>query len=497
MLYYCLKLGLDITNNIATLNSLERKVKNQLSALKYNCVLILVANYNSHSKAVNYILDNFTTIDTLSQDIDFNLPGYANTSKTPLNTVKAKKEEILSKALKELEGFSEKDSLEKFLELKKKLISLKNQVDGSTEVEDPDNYHGSTKETSIKSSKYGTIWFNEERFSSFVADLTKKSGNRYNYLGGCDLVMIPCSSSKLLYEKCHVYRFDDVIMADSNLSLDGFIYKAMEIIRNNKENYVLHEVKGDSYQEIMSNFKDVYGDFLKIYDKNNTTDEIENIKADSERLLEDSSTFLRRLIHGEEIKDAANKISQRIKLIYDFMVVNASIRDVDCLYAEATTKTEQVSRSDMVKKLVQDIEHHLQWKLSDNFFFISYSNKDKLKAELIREKLQKHGAHVWIAPDGIPQGRDYASVIPTTLQMTKNFVLILTEHSAMSKWVLREIDAAINNSNTLLRIILADNFTMEELAEYNNLKFYLNNIQISFRYEDLIQNEEMFAKFMS
>ena len=96
---YCIGLSDDLT-------SLERRVKRQLSSIKYKCVLILIAHYNSYSKAVNYIIDNFTTLDLLSDDIDFQIVGYSNENNKPLESNQIAKDEILNKALDDLDSIS-------------------------------------------------------------------------------------------------------------------------------------------------------------------------------------------------------------------------------------------------------------------------------------------------------------------------------------------------------------------------------------------------------
>lgn len=73
---------------------------------------------------------------------------------------------------------------------------------------------------------------------------------------------------------------------------------------------------------------------------------------------------------------------------------------------------------------------------------------------------------------------------------------ILTENSAKSKWVSREIDAAVNNSTANLKIIIANGFQLEQLKDYPDFGFYLNKVQVSYRYEDIIQNAETFERFM-
>lgn len=76
-----------LTCLIGTVDSIERfeeKVKSALSSIKYKWVMVLVANYHSHSRSVKYILDNFATIDILSKDIDFYFPGYRSDADMPI-----------------------------------------------------------------------------------------------------------------------------------------------------------------------------------------------------------------------------------------------------------------------------------------------------------------------------------------------------------------------------------------------------------------------------
>lgn len=170
---------------------------------------------------------------------------------------------------------------------------------------------------------------------------------------------------------------------------------------------------------------------------------------------------------------------------------------MDSLYEEATREISYPSDDEITSKIIADIERHVNWRFSDGFYFISYSTKDKAKAELIKRMLQERGVKVWIAPDGIPQGRDYSMIIPTTLKHAGNFVLILTENSAKSKWVSREIDRAINNSSTKIKIILANGFMLNQLNNYPDIEFYINKIQVSYRYEDIIQDAATFDSFMN
>ena len=484
---YCLGL-------IDDLEKLEYKVKQQISALQQKCVLILIANHNSYSKAVNYIIDNFTTLDILSKEIDFQLVGYTNDKNIPLESSRIAKDEILNQALDELDSMlpDENISQERIMEFREKLISLKSISDAYDE-----DYQGDTRKTKINSKRLGTIWFQESKFSSFVSDLIKATHGKYNYSGGCDLVIIPFINKEFKYDNCKIYSLDSIVNEETNLSLDGFLFGILKIIRQNEGCWTIPSLYTKSFKDALYEFEQCINSFIQLYDLNNQNRNVKRIKDEALRLIEDYKKpflFIRR---KKRILEKADSILSDFRKEYDGIVFSAIEKEIDQLYSKATSKVLHPSQDEVKQKLIRDIERHLHWKLTENFFFISYSTKDKTKAELIRNKLEEHNARVWIAPDGIPQGRDYASVIPTTLRCTKNFVLILTKNSAKSQWVLREIDSALNNSQALLRIVLADGFSLNDYEDYEDLKFYLNKVQISYRYEDIIQEDNLFKEFMN
>ena len=112
--------------------------------------------------------------------------------------------------------------------------------------------------------------------------------------------------------------------------------------------------------------------------------------------------------------------------------------------------------------------------------------------------MQEMGLNVWIAPDGIPLGRDYSLVVPMALRFAKNFVLILSKESARSRWVKRELDIAISNeANTKVRVLLTDGFTIDDIRNDDELFFYLNKIQIKFQYDDVTNNWEQLSRFVT
>lgn len=485
---------------IGTVDSIERfeeRVISAISSNKYKWAMVLVANFRSHCKSVKYILENFATIDILSKDIDFYFPGYRSDADMPIIPNKETYEkELLAKAISQLKDLSEQKnvSVERIKEVKEKLCLLRD----SHEDNDAENYHGDSKRTEIESKRLGTIWFSEDAFANFVADLMKKTEGHYKYLGGCDLVMVPFSNNELQYHNCSVFHLEGIANKDTKLSIDEFLLRVMDILNqyNSKLNvpyvcYESYEAANSKFQESIDELKQM----LTVVEQ--VPDSIKKLVAKADDLIIQSEKFYQRTFKKQKLITQFEDVLDEVRNCRDNIVNQVVIRSLlESLYDEAIKEVSYPSDDEIIAKIIADIERHVNWRFSDEFYFVSYSTKDKAKAELIRRMLQERGAKVWIAPDGIPQGRDYSMVIPTTLQHTKNFVLILTENSVKSKWVSREIDAAINNSSTNLRIILANGFHLDQLKNYPDFGFYLNKVQVSYRYEDIIQDANAFERFM-
>lgn len=479
------------------LESFETRIKEVISSVQYKYVIILIANYHSQSKAVRSILENFTTIDMLSKDIDFHFPGYRNDKATPIipNRETIQKA-LLAEAISQLDSFSkEKDfSFEKLNDIKTKL----SQISIPHEQSDADNYHGQMTLTKINSKRLGKIYFSDETFANFVSELVKKSNGKYKYYGGCDLVMIPYYKEELQYSDCSVYRLENIANKETQISIDSFLLRVIDTLSQNNHKLHIPHIRNESFELAINKFKVCITELdLLLQDAKDIPVPIKEILTQSGQLIHRSERYFVRMFNAHSIKEQAMNILDKIQRERDYVLNHIVTRNMlDQLYKEATKEISFPTEKEIITKIVSDIELHVHWKLSENFYFISYSTKDKVKAELIRRKLQEHGVKVWIAPDGIPQGRDYSMIIPTTLRYAKNFVLILTENSAKSKWVSREIDAAINNSSTNLKIILTNGFQLNQLKSYPDLGFYLNKVQVSYRYEDIIQNAETFARFI-
>ena len=103
--------------------------------------------------------------------------------------------------------------------------------------------------------------------------------------------------------------------------------------------------------------------------------------------------------------------------------------------------------------------------------FISYSTKDQLQAETVRDILEKNGIPCWMAPRDIPGGSNYTKEIPAAIRGCQVFVLILSQNSQNSQWVLKELDSAVNCGKVILP------FMLEEFQLNDEFNFLLTGAQ--------------------
>lgn len=245
--YFC------ITTDVDDMKTFEAMVKSALSSIKYKWVVILIANYHSQAKSVKYILDNFATIDILSNDIDFYFPGYLSASDSPIipnrDTIE---KELLIKAIARLHELSKEREvpIEKIKDIENNLRKLTE----STKSSDEENFHGDSKITEIYSRRLGKIRFSEEAFANFVAELMKKSNGNYKYLGGCDLIMVPYINDKLQYPDCSVFHLDSITDNDTRISIDEFLLRVIDTLNLYNQKLDVPCIRGKSFDTSMEMF---------------------------------------------------------------------------------------------------------------------------------------------------------------------------------------------------------------------------------------------------
>ena len=70
--------------------------------------------------------------------------------------------------------------------------------------------------------------------------------------------------------------------------------------------------------------------------------------------------------------------------------------------------------------------------------FISYSSKDQPFVERLHADLQAKGVRCWFAPEDLKIGDRLEETIETAIRLRDKLLLILSETSVASAWVLKE-----------------------------------------------------------
>jgi hypothetical protein len=166
------------------------------------------------------------------------------------------------------------------------------------------------------------------------------------------------------------------------------------------------------------------------------------------------------------------------------------------LYFDLAPRSFFDDSSNVLIRLDNRLLEYMKWKEHDEIYFISYSSIDSLHAIKLKNLLEDHGKNVWMAPEGIPSGLDYACVIPAALRITSRCLVLLSHHSAKSKWVRREIAKAISNDKKLDGVLL-DGFTMDDIRKYDHLDFLFENVQIKYGINDLLENKIALMEFLN
>lgn len=88
--------------------------------------------------------------------------------------------------------------------------------------------------------------------------------------------------------------------------------------------------------------------------------------------------------------------------------------------------------------------------------FISYSIKDRLKADAVCHRLENEKIRCWYAPRDISPGGSWAGEIADAIPHCKIMLLIFSKNSNASKQVLREVEIAISNDVTIIPLKIED-----------------------------------------
>ncbi|MCB8966809.1 MAG: SUMF1/EgtB/PvdO family nonheme iron enzyme [Ardenticatenaceae bacterium] len=75
--------------------------------------------------------------------------------------------------------------------------------------------------------------------------------------------------------------------------------------------------------------------------------------------------------------------------------------------------------------------------------FLSHAHQDAAEARRLADDLEASGYPVWMTPDSIRPGEKWAEAINRGLEESGQFVLLLSPHAVVSKWVQTETNIAI------------------------------------------------------
>lgn len=103
--------------------------------------------------------------------------------------------------------------------------------------------------------------------------------------------------------------------------------------------------------------------------------------------------------------------------------------------------------------------------------FISYASQDKSAANAVCKALEQAGVACWIAPRNVVPGESYAGAIVHAIDGAKLTVLILSEHGASSKHVLREVERASSKDHPVVT------FRIDAAPMPADLEYFLNTSQ--------------------
>lgn len=107
----------------------------------------------------------------------------------------------------------------------------------------------------------------------------------------------------------------------------------------------------------------------------------------------------------------------------------------------------------------------------DAEIFVSYSSKESCMADYICRRLEMEGLSCWIAHRNIPVGSDYSEQIPDAIANCKVFLLLMSEHAQKSKYVVRELNEAVDHEKVVIP------FYIKETQLDNKFQFFLKRYQ--------------------
>jgi len=119
--------------------------------------------------------------------------------------------------------------------------------------------------------------------------------------------------------------------------------------------------------------------------------------------------------------------------------------------------------------------------------FLSFSSKDKMKADRAYSRLKEEGFDVWYSNSSIEAGQNYAKDIVSAIQSSQCLVFLYSKSSEASLHVQKELDLALRYKKPIFPLRL------ESIEPQDAMEYLLSGHQ----YVDLFENgKENFEKFI-
>ncbi|MBE9474675.1 MAG: toll/interleukin-1 receptor domain-containing protein, partial [Chloroflexi bacterium] len=102
--------------------------------------------------------------------------------------------------------------------------------------------------------------------------------------------------------------------------------------------------------------------------------------------------------------------------------------------------------------------------------FISYSSQDKTVADAVCATLESRKIRCWIAPRDVQPGQPFAASLINAVKSAHVMVLVLSEDSNQSQYVLRELNEAVDKGIPIIP------FRIEDVEPSEELRFYIKSL---------------------
>jgi len=120
-----------------------------------------------------------------------------------------------------------------------------------------------------------------------------------------------------------------------------------------------------------------------------------------------------------------------------------------------------------------------------NFVFISHSSKDRMipnnRIETVVKELEKRNIKCWISNKNIKAGQNYSGVLAKAIENCSIFMVFLSDASAQSKEVGREMTLATSNGKEIIPVQIED---VDVMGKYSEWKYWLSTSQIKFLFNN-------------